>query len=77
MTMSGRVPTEIAADGGTLSMCGQGALATDFVFGLLWPPFFAFAGMRPLAVLVAMPRHRDPDWWYSVPTTHVADIMHQ
>ena len=59
-------------------MCGQGAPCHSICFfGLLWPPFFAFAGMRPPAVLAAMPRHRDPDWWYSVPTTHAADIMHQ
>ena len=61
MTMSGRVPTGIAADGGALSMCGQGAPCHSSYFNLAWPPFFAFAGMRPPAILAAMPRHRDPD----------------
>ena len=77
MTMSGRVPTGIAADGGALSMCGQGAPCHSSDFNLAWPPFLAFAGMRPPATLAALPRHRDPDWWYLVPTTHAADIMHQ
>ena len=58
-------------------MCSQGAPCHSIFFCLAWPPFFAFAGMRPPAILAAMPRHRDPDWWYSVPTTHAADIMHQ
>ena len=59
-------------------MCGQGALATAFVFLVFCGHLFLdCAGMRPPAVLAAMPRHRDPDWWYSVPTTHAADIMHQ
>ena len=57
-------------------MCGQGAPCHSIFSNLAWPPFFAFAGMRPLATLAAMPRHRDSDWWYSLPTTHAADIMH-
>ena len=32
MTMSGRVPTGIAADGGALSMCGQGAPCHSIFF---------------------------------------------
>ena len=77
MTMSGRVPTGIAADGGASPCVVRAPLATAFFSNLAWPPFFAFASMRPPATLAAMPRHRDPDWWYSLPTTHAADIMHR
>ena len=49
MTKSGRAQTRIAAYGGTLSTCGQGAPCHSSYFNLAWPPFFAFAGMQPLA----------------------------
>ena len=58
MTMSRRVPTGIAGDGGALCMCSEGAPC----HGIFWGFCMAtFAGMRLPAILAAMPRHRDPD----------------
>ena len=46
MTMSGRVPTGIAGDGGALSMCSQGAPCHGIFFSFAWPPLPACGRLR-------------------------------